>query len=327
VPRIGQPRPEDAQRLRDRIALGVLTATFPPELVDEAIDRAGRREQRYRLLPARLVVYYVLAMTMFREAGYEEVMRELTEGLAWMAGGPAVELPSSVAISKARARLGAEPVAELFRAGCVPLASPAGPSGFYRGRRLVSIDGSTLDTPDTVDNVGVFGRPGSGRGESAFPQMRIVAVAECATHAMFAAAMGPYGIGESTLARQLVGALGPGMLVLADRGFTAHPLFSAFAATGADLLWRAKSNAVLPVLQRHRDGSFRSELVASDDKYARQNVIAVRVVEYRLEDPGRAASEDTTYRLITTILDPHPGPRQATGPVVRRALGIRVRPR
>ena len=315
MPRIGQPKSEDAQRLRDRIALGVLTATFPPELVDEAIELAGRREQRYRLLPARVVVYYVLAMTLFREAGYEEVMRELTEGLAWMSGEPGLELPSSVAISKARARLGAQPMAALFRAGCVPLATPATPAGFYRGLRLVSIDGSTLDAPDTADNVETFGRPGTGRGESAFPQLRIVALAECATHAMFAAAMGPYGTGEATLAKQLVGALDNTMLVLADRGFTAHPLFSAMAATGAQLLWRAKSNAVLPVLERHRDGSYRSELVATEDKKTRQRVLAVRVVEYRLADPGRPASEDSTYRLITTILDPTQGPAKEMAPL------------
>jgi hypothetical protein len=316
VPRIGQPKPEDAQRLRDGIALGVLTATFPPELVDQAIEEASRREQRYRLLPARLVVYYVLAMTLFREAGYEEVMRELAEGLAWMAGEPSgLELPSSVAISKARARLGPEPVAALFGAGCVPLATPATPGGFYRGLRLVSIDGSTLDTPDTADNVASFGRPGSGRGESAFPQLRIVALAECATHAMFAAALGRYSQGEATLAKQLVGCLEANMLVFADRGFTAHPLFSAMAGTGAQLCWRAKANAVLPVLRRHRDGSYRSELVAADDKRARRQVVAVRVIEYRVDDPGRPGNEDSTYRLVTTILDPAQAPAKELAPL------------
>jgi transposase IS4-like protein/DDE family transposase len=316
VPRIGQPKPEDGQRLRDGIALGVLTATFPPELVDRAIEEAGRREQRYRLLPARLVVYYVLAMTLFREAGYEEVMRELTGGLAWMAGEPSgLEVPSSVAISKARARLGPEPLAALFGAGCVPLATPATPGGFYRGLRLVSMDGSNLDTPDTPDNVATFGRPGSGRGESAFPQLRMVALAECGTHAVFAAALGPYSAGEATLAKRLVGSLEADMLVLADRGFTAHPLFSVMAGTGAQLCWRAKANAVLPVLQRHRDGSYRSELVAADDKRTRRQVVAVRVIEYRLDDRGRRGNEDNTYRLVTTILDPAQAPAKELAPL------------
>ena len=310
MPRVGQPKPDDARRLRDQVALGVLTATFPPTLVDSVVHDVGRREQRYRLLPARLVVYYVLAMTLFREAGYEEVLRELTEGLASPAASPAsLEVPSSVAISKARTRLGKEPLEALFQRGCRPLATPETKGAFYRGWRLVSMDGSTLDVPDSASNDKAFGRPGSGRGErSAFPQLRVVALAECATHAMFAAAMGPCSTGEPTLAKSLVGALEDDMLVLADRGFTAHPLFSAMAATGAQLCWRAKGNAVFPVLERHQDGSFRSELVASDDKVVRKNVTAVRVIEYAIDDPGRPQAEEATYRLVTTVLDPMAAP-------------------
>lgn len=304
-------KPRDDQRLADHVALGVLTRTFPPELVDAVVAATGRGELRHRLMPARLVVYYVMGMALFSQSGYEEVMRSLVEGLSWESGwARSWTVPSQPAISQARARLGSEPMAELFARGCVPLATPAMPGGFWRGRRLVSIDGSCLDVADTPDNAEAFGRPGSPRGQGvgAFPQLRMVAVAECGTHAMFAAAIGPYGTGESTLARQLTGALGPGMLVFADRGFTAHPLFSAYAATGADLCWRAKGNARLPVLERHTDGSFRSELVASDDKYTRQRVSPVRVIEYALDDPGRPQADGTRYRLLTTILDPDDGP-------------------
>jgi len=288
--------------LRDRIALGVLTATYPQDLVDQAIESTGKRELRYRLLPARMVVYYVLAMTLFREAGYEEVLRELTEGLLGRARN-ALQRPSAVAISKARARLGPAPLQALFTAACVPLAQLDTRGAFYRGWRVVSMDGTTLDTADTADNAQTFGRPGSSRGESAFPQLRIVALAESGTKAIFAAAMGAYGTGEPTLARQLVAAIDPGMLILADRGFTAHPLFSAMAGTGAQLCWRAKANAVLPVLERYPDGSFRSELVASPDKRSRKEVLVVRVIEYTIEDPGRPQAE-SAYRLVTTILDP-----------------------
>lgn len=289
--------------MRDRIALGVLTATYPQELVDQVLESCGRRELRYRLLPARMVVYYVLAMTLFREAGYEEVLRELTEGLAWRAR-TALVIPSSVAISKARGRLGAEPLAQLFRAVCIPLAQLDTRGAFYRGWRVVSMDGTTLDTADTASNLEAFGRPGAARGEAAFPQLRIVALAESGTRAMFAAAMGAYRTGEVTLAHELVAALEPGMLILADRGFTAHPLFSAMAGTGAQLCWRAKANAVFPVLERHPDCSFRSELVASPDKRSRRDVLPVRVIEYSVDDPGRPQAEAVTYRLVTTILDP-----------------------
>src|SRR5665811_709313 len=298
MPRSGQVRVPPGQRLSDRVALGVLTATFPRALVDEVIEATGRREQRNRLLPAHLVTYYVMAMTLFSSSGYEEVMRSLTEGLSWASDGQeAYEMPSQVAISKARARLGSKPLAELFTRACVPMATEDTPGGFYRGWRLVSIDGTTIDVADTPVNGEVFGRAGTGRGEgSAFPQLRIVALGECGTHAIIAAAMDSYDVGEVTLAKRMVSALTPGMLVLADRGFTAHPLFAAAADTGADLLWRAKTNAVLPVLERLPDGSFRSELVATADKRTREHVQGVRVVEYAIDDAGRAGASGARYR-------------------------------
>lgn len=310
MPRAGQVRVEPGRRLSDRVALGVLTATFPRPLVDEVIEATGRREQRNRLLPAHLTVYYVLAMTLFSSAGYEEVMRSLTEGLRWTSDGEDdYEMPSQVAISKARARLGPEPLAELFDRACVPLATPATRGAFYRDWRLASMDGTTIDVADTPANAAVFGRAGTGRGDgSAFPQLRLVALGECGTHAVIAAAMGSYTVGEVTLAKKLVPGLQPGMLCLADRGFTAHPLFTAAAASGADLLWRAKANAVLPVLQRLPDGSFRSELVASTDKRRREDVRSVRVIEYAVDDQGRPAAAGTTYRLVTTVLDPAAAP-------------------
>jgi hypothetical protein len=280
-------------------------------LVDEVLAATGRTEQRSRLLPARLVTYYVLAMALFSQASYEEVMRNLVEGLAWESGWrQAWRVPSKSAIFQARARLGAEPLAALFDRGCVPLAAADTPGSWYRDWRLVAIDGTCVDVADTADNDAKFGRPGSGRGEGvgAFPQVRLAGLAECGTHAMFDVAMGAYATAEATLARGLLSALRPGMLCLADRLFTAHPLFSAAAATGADLLWRAKANAVLPVLERYDDGSYRSELVASDDKRTRRNITPVRVIEYRLDDPGRASPDKVVYRLVTTIGDPDAAP-------------------
>src|SRR5664279_5092237 len=170
MPRAGQVRVEPGQRLSDRVALGVLTATFPRQLVDEVIDVTGRREQRNRLLPAHLTVYYVLAMTLFATAGYEEVMRSLTEGLAWASDGAEdFAVPSQVAITKARARLGPEPLAQLFDRACVPLATPTTPGAFYRDWRLVSIDGTTIDVADTDANAAAFGRAGTGRGDGSLP--------------------------------------------------------------------------------------------------------------------------------------------------------------
>ncbi|MHB1784495.1 MAG: IS4 family transposase, partial [Acidimicrobiales bacterium] len=259
-----------------------------------------------RLLPARLVVYYVLAMSLFREAGYEEVMRQLTEGLAGVdPDAPSLEVPSSVAISKARQRLGKEPLEALFARVCVPIATASTRGAYYRGRRLVSMDGTVLDVADTPSNLTAFGRHHCGRGEAAFPQIRIVALADCGTHAMFAARIGGSGEGENTIAEPLATACRPGMLVLADRGFGgSYELLGEFAERGCDLVWRVKKNAALAELERLSDGSFRSELPRRADRPAR----SVRVVEYEIDDPGRPAAEDTTYRLVTTILDPETAP-------------------
>jgi len=186
IPRAGWVKPESDQRLSDHIALGVLTRTFPPGLVDEIVEVTGKAEQRSRLLPARLVVYYALAMALFSDASYEEVIRNLVEGLAWESGWrQRWSVPTKGAISLARDRLGSEPLKALFELVCVPLAT-AGTKGAFKKRwRVMSMDGTTLDLVDTFDNVTAFGRPGSARGGTAIPQLHPVGLAECGTHALY----------------------------------------------------------------------------------------------------------------------------------------------
>lgn len=316
MPRVGWVKPQSDQRLSDHVALGVLTRSFPPSLVDAAVEAAGRAEQRDRLLPARLVVYYVLALALFSDASYDEVMRNLVEGLSYQSGWKTQwEVPTKGAISQARARLGSAPLKACFDKACVPMATETSPGAFYRSWRLMAIDGTNLDVPDTAANKEEFGRPTPARGEgSAFPQVRLVGLGECGTHAITAVAIGPYATGENTLATELVGALSPGMLVLADRGFGgSYTLFAAMASTGADLLWRVKSSAVLPVLERFSDGSYRSELVIKDEKRRKQQVLAIRVIAYEIDDEERPQAEETTYRLVTTILEPSRAPADELG--------------
>jgi hypothetical protein len=310
VPRAGWVKPRTDQRLSDHISVGVLTRVFPPELVDRVVAEAGRTEVRHRLLPARVVVYYVLGLALFSQASYEEVMRELTEGLSWASGwAQSWSVPTKAALFKARARLGPEPLKALFGAVAAPLAAPETRGAWYRDWRLMSIDGTCLDVADTAANEAEFGRPGSGRGEGAgaFPQVRLVGLAECGTHALTAAAVGPYGTGEATLARDLLPSLGEGMLVLADRYFYSFGLWNAARATGAELVWRTKANHVLPVRERLADGSYLSRLRKTVNSHMRQTDVTVRVIDYAIDDPGRPQAEPR-YRLITTILDPGAAP-------------------
>jgi hypothetical protein len=310
VPRAGQRKPPSDRRLSDHISIGVLTRVFPPELVDGVVAEAGRRERRQRLLPARVVVYYVLALALYAESSYEEVMRQLVEGLAWESGWQRRwEVPSKVAISKARRRLGPEPLELLFRAVARPLASASSRGAFYRGLRLMSLDGTCLDVADTPENEAAFGRPGSGRGHGvgAFPQLRLVALAESTTHAVVDAALGPYTSSEPVLAERLWGSLESGMLCLADRGFYSFERFQTARRSGAQLLWRVKSDVGLPREHTLPDGSYLTSVYAVKNRRARRDGARARVVEYRLDEPT-AAEPERRYRLITTILDPDAAP-------------------
>jgi hypothetical protein len=317
VPRAGWVKPESDQRLSDHISIGVLTRVFPPELVDRVVAETGRTEQRQRLLPARVVVYYVLGLALFSHASYEEVMRMLVDGLSWQSGWRRPwQVPTKAALFKARARLGVEPLQALFEQVAAPLAAAGSAGAFYRDWRLMSIDGTCLDVADTAANEAAFGRPGSGRGTGvgAFPQVRLVGLAECGTHALVGAAIGPQSDGERTLAAGVVDALKPDMLCLADRGLFSFGLWQRASATGAELVWRTKSNHVLPRLQRLADGSYRSEIYAFEERHRRRDPVAVRVVEYQIQDRARP-SNDTRYRLLTTILDPERAPADELAPL------------
>ena len=310
MPRAGQVRPPTDERLSDRVAIGLLTRAFPPAVVDSAVASAGRGEVRSRLLPARVVVYYVLAMCLFSGQGYEEVMRLLVGGLEWLGRWRRPwTVPSTAAIAKARARLGPEPLRGLFEAVARPLAAEQTDGAWYRGLRLVAIDGATLDVPDTAGNEDRFGRAGSGRGEGrgAFPQVRLVGAGECGTHAIFAVAMGSFATAEKTLAERVLPAVVPGMLVLADRGFLGFDLWRQAAATGADLLWRAGANFTLPVLQALPDGSYLSRLAPGHHgPRSKADPVTVRVVEYAIDDGN--APEGERYRLVTTLTDAEQAP-------------------
>ncbi|MEV7395477.1 MULTISPECIES: IS4 family transposase [unclassified Streptomyces] len=309
MPRPGQVKPESDERLSDRIAIGLLTRTFPPELVDRIVAESGKTGQRQRLLPPRVVVYFVLAMCLFSGQGYEEVARLLTEGLAWARRwSGSWQVPTTAAISRARVRLGPQPLKALFEHVAGPVATETTPGAWYRSWRLMAVDGTTFDVPDSDENGARFGRAKTHRGErSAFPQVRVVALAECGTHAITHATLGPFTTAESVLAHELFPALGPGDLLMADRGFAGLAQWRAALAGGADLLWRIKSTAVLPVRRELPDGSYLSDIVAAKDHRKRIDPSVVRVIEYTLDDPGRPV-QSAPYRLITTILDHEAAP-------------------
>src|SRR3954470_13329474 len=295
----------EGRQLSEHVTLGVLTKAVPVAVVDEVLQQTGRQNWRARHLLPRGMGYYVMALTLYAHASYDAVLRELVEGLRWLRWeGAALDLVCKSAITQARVRLGEAPLRELFRRIARPLAEPGAPGAWYQGRRLVSFDGTTIDAPDLPVLERHFGRPPASRGSSGFPQLRLLALLETGTHAIFAAVIAGFAVGEVTLARQIVAHLKPGMLCLADRAFVGYTLWRDAAATGADLLWRARRIAVFPCLQRLDDGSFLSRLSPSSD-HRRRDGLTVRIIEYRM--PG-VPGGDQIYRLVTTILDAQAAP-------------------
>jgi hypothetical protein len=301
MPRAGWVKPVSDRRLSDLVSVGVLTRVFPPALVDEVIAQVGRTEQRNRSLPARVMAYFAIGMALHSEGSYEDVFSQLTDGLSWASGWEqGFTPPSKSAIFQARQRLGPKPLAALFGRVAKPLGTAKMPGVWLAGRRLVAIDGSCLDVADTGENAAFFGRPGVNKGEkSAFPQARLVALAECGTHAIFDAVIGAYTSSEVALAEELIGRLQPGMLLLADRGFYSFALWRKAIATGADLLWRAKTGLRPQHLQSLDDDSWLAQIRPAGDHSAEP--ITVRVIDYTVDD-GR--DNPGSYRLFTTILDP-----------------------
>ena len=290
-------------RLADYLSASLLARVIPAEVINEVLDARGRNTQRLRSFPAVVGVYYTIALSLYPEAAYEEVFAAIAQGLAWAARAREPVRISKVSISNARAKIGAQPLEDLVRRLCAPMAQQRfHPEAFYRGLRLVAIDGSNFELPDTPSNLASFGRPGSRTGVAGYPQAQCAVLMECATHAIIGANLGPYRASEWSVCEPLVQHLAPDMLCMADRGFSGYQHWARASATGAQLLWRCPANRVLPQGAELPDGSYLSRIVPTGvtRAQAEAQAITVRVIEYAL--PGLPDAQPR-YRLLTTLLD------------------------
>lgn len=305
----------------DLISLGVLAASVPRDVIDTAVAARGRGAKRAGgKLPPHVMVYFAMALALFAEDDYEEVMVRLSETLAsWGSWDDTWTVPTSGGITQARARLGSEPMAEVFDTVAVAVAEELTRGAWLGAWRLMAIDGFDWDTPDTPENAAEFGYTGSGANRSAFPKARVVTISECASHVVVAAAIGPMSSGEQTLSRELYPDLEPDWLLIADRNFYGYPDWNSARAGGAQLLWRVSASVTLPVLAAHPDGSYASVLINPKIRGAARarlvetarrgealdpdQAVAVRVVEYTVPDrDGNGTGE--LIALVTTITDP-----------------------
>jgi hypothetical protein len=297
----------EGTRITDYISLGVIAKTFPLAQVRFVLTATGTASVRQRDLPAHVVVYYVIALALYMQASYREVLRCLLEGIQWLLDPSVrIKVAGKSGISQARTRLGWKPLCDLYDRVVTPIAVRATKGAWYREWRLVSLDGSTLDVADAAANELAFGRPGSRRGSSAYPQIRFVALVENGTHVVFGSRMAGYGTGELALAREVLGGLQKGMLCLADRQFFGFALCRQACVTGADLVWRVKQNMRLSCDRRWSDGSDESRIYPSErDWRHKTNAVTVRVLDYRLHG---VADAEPIYRLVTSILEPDRAP-------------------
>ena len=267
------------------------------------LSRTGRQSERRRRLPADSVTWLVIALALFAADSIPMVWRRLHPTLDQPE-------PTDSAFSQARRRLGVAPLRTLFLEVARPMATHHAIGAFYRGWRLMGIDGTTLDLPDTPENARTFGRPTTGRAAGAFPQVRLLALCELGTHAICALAIKPLRHGEPSMVGPLLDDLGPGNLLIWDRGFFSYELITSVVRQGAHLLARVKSNTVLKPIRRLPDGSFLAKIYPSPaDRGRDTNGLLVRVVEYTHDDPNRPGMGER-HRLITDLLNPEDMPAQ-----------------
>jgi Transposase DDE domain/Insertion element 4 transposase N-terminal len=273
-----------------------LKRILPRVRVEAILDRTGRDRTACPRLPAWFLVWFVIALGLFCRDCYRQVFRWLQP---YRPGGP----PGRSTLCEARKRLGIAPLRLLAHQAIRLLGQPTTPGAFYRGMRLLALDGFILDVPDTPANDRAFGRPGSGRAPAAFPQVRVLALCETGSHVLWRFLIKPHARGEVTMAHYLLRSLQKGMLLLWDRNFLSYQTVSEVIGTGAHLLARIKSNLIFEPIRVLEDGSYLAKLYRSAaDRRKDRDGILVRIIEYTFDDPGRPGSGEL-HRLLTTLLD------------------------
>ena len=291
---------ESESVILDRLA--GLSKIISSEVIEQALSVSGRAGQRHCQLSHRTMLWVVLAMGLLTHLPLRQVFKYARR----MIRGE--KTPARSSLCEGRQRLSVEPVRAVFDQVVRPLATPRTPGAFYRGFRLMAIDGTVQDVPDTPANVDRFGRSKGGRGDSAFPQLRKVSLVELGTHIEVALVIGGYHDGEQTLAEKLWDQLPADSLLLEDRGFFSYEHWKALDTRGIKLLVRIKKNMVLKPIRRLADGSFLAKIYPSSSHRSQdRGGIVVRVIEYALDDPQRTGHGEP-HRVMTNLLDAEPYP-------------------
>lgn len=287
------------------VSLGAVMRFFPLDEVQRILVATGRQSRRIRKLPAELMVYWTIAAGLFVSAGAREVLRRV---LKRKSGGwldELEDLATESALSQARTRLGSAAVRKIYETIVRPLATRATIGAWFRRWRIVTIDATILDVADVPANVRAFRRPGVSFGSAAYPQVGLVSLLENGTHILFGAKIASCRTHEAKLAWQVIEHLPKDALCLADRAFFGYPLWQQALATGAELLWRIKTDANLPKLEKLPDGSYLTKIYRSV-KAREKDVdgIPARLIEFVVDTP----KGNEHYRLLCSIMDHRKAP-------------------
>jgi len=294
---------EAERKFSQELKLDVLEHIVPLEMIKAVVASEGRTEQRERKLNMAVTVLFLIVMHFYSDLSMGEAMRKASKGLRYIWPEPDYDVGGASALSYRRYQLGAQPLVTLFHRVCQPMATEDTSGAFLFGLRLMAIDGTVEDAADTPANVAVFGRHHGDRGDSAFPQVQGVYLVECGTHAVVDAGFWPCRTSERIGGFRLLRSVGPGMLVMWDRGFHGFDMLAKAHAIGAEVLARVPSHVILKPVRTFPDGSFWVNLCPSDYQRRRNGThLLVRVVQYTIKDPTLPGYGET-HRLVTTLLD------------------------
>ena len=284
--------------------LTLIERIVPRTTIARVLAAEGLQTERERKLNLLVTVLLIIMMNIYTTDPIGAVLEKIVQGLRYIWPDPDYQVANASAISYRRYQVGARPLVALFQQVCQPMATPETPGAFLFGLRLMALDGTTEDVADTPANAAAFGRHQSGRGASAFPQIKGVYLAECGTHAIVDAGFWPCHTSERVGGFRLLRSVTAGMLLMWDRGFHDYDMFVQSRQRGAHVLSRLPAHVKPEVVQPLADGSYLAWLYPSDYQRRKNGKkLLVRVIEYTITDPNLPGYGEL-HRLVTTLLDP-----------------------
>jgi hypothetical protein len=294
---------ENAVRWSDTERARALKRIISKTAIAKVLKRTGLGGRKCKRLPRWFVVWLVIALGLFCPDSYRQVFRWLRR---FSKGGT----PGRSTICEARQSVGVAPLRLLAEEVIELQGRPDTPHAFYKGMRLMALDGFVVNVFDSPANERAFGRPGNQRSAGAFPQSRVLSLCETGTHVLWKSLVKPCHRGEAPMAHYLVRFLQENMLLMWDRGFLSYSLVKKVRERGAHLLARVKSNLIFTPIKQLPDGSFLAKLYPSAwHRKHDQDGMLVRIIEYTIDDPQRNGAGEK-HRLLTTLLSAREHPAQ-----------------